>query len=159
MTGLVRSFSRRRNLSSGSIHCCHMITGTEFKRKYILEQDELLCCAVISSGLKEKRFVLSSSLRIPDPYLLLESPRPFSSLGTPDFLSNYLGLVSLWKRERYNSVISLHVHSLLLSLFFSIYSEQLFYWSLVDCVSFKCMAKSFIYIHTYIYSFSGSFPF
>ena len=29
-------------------------TGTEFKGKHILKQDELFCCAVISSGLKEK---------------------------------------------------------------------------------------------------------
>ena len=56
-----------------------------------------------------KKFVLSSFWRIPDPYLLLENPRPlspprgpqtpFSSSGTPDFLSTFLGIDSLnWKR-------------------------------------------------------------
>ena len=55
MTGLVRRFSRRRNKSSSRTHCCYIIIGTEFKEKHILEQDELFCCAVISSGLKEKK--------------------------------------------------------------------------------------------------------
>ena len=35
------------------------------------------------------------------------------------------------------------------------------YWSIVPlhcCVSFRCIAKSFSYIYTYIYSFSDSFP-
>ena len=40
---------------------------------------------------KKKMFVLSSSLRIPDPYLLLENLRPLSPSGTPDFLSTCLG--------------------------------------------------------------------
>ena len=65
MTGLVKRFSRRRNMSSSRIHCCH--NGTEFKGKHILEQDELFCCVIISSGLKEKSICL---------FLLLESPRP-----------------------------------------------------------------------------------
>ena len=65
MTGLVRRFSRRRNMSSSRVHCCH--NGTEFKGKHILEQDELFCCVIISSGLKEKSICL---------FLLLESPRP-----------------------------------------------------------------------------------
>ena len=53
MTGLVRRFSKRRNLSSSRIHCCYIYIGTEFKGKHILEQDELFCC-VISSRLKAK---------------------------------------------------------------------------------------------------------
>ena len=44
---------------------------------------------------KKKMFVLSSSLRIPDPYLLLENPRDFSPQGPPDFLSTSLGIDSL----------------------------------------------------------------
>ena len=47
MTKLVRIFLRRRNMSSGRIHCCYLVTGTELKEKHILEQDELF-----SSGLK-----------------------------------------------------------------------------------------------------------
>ena len=45
----------------------------------------------------KKVFVFSSSLRIADPYLLLESPRPPPSpflLGTLDFLSTCLGIDS-----------------------------------------------------------------
>ena len=62
-------------MSLSSIQCCYIIIGTEFKGKHILEQDELFCCAIICSGLIEKMFVLFSSLRTPDPYLLLESLR------------------------------------------------------------------------------------
>ena len=61
-------------MSSSRIHCCYIIIGTEFKEKHILEQDELFCCINISSGLREKKFVLFSSLRIPDPFLLLGDP-------------------------------------------------------------------------------------
>ena len=63
-------------MSSGRVHCCHIIIGTEFKGKHIFEQDELFCCTIISSGFKEKKFVLFSSLRTPDPYLLFESSGP-----------------------------------------------------------------------------------
>jgi len=74
-------------MSSNRTDYCYIIIGTEFKGKYILEQDELFCYAIISSGLKGKQqqqqqqqqmFVLFSSLRIPDPYLLFKSPRPLS---------------------------------------------------------------------------------
>ena len=92
MTGLVRRFSRRRNMSSSRIHCCYIIIGSEFKGKHFLEQDELLCCAIISSGLKERSVC---------PFLLLDNSRPlstpqkphisFSSWGTPDFLLICLG--------------------------------------------------------------------
>ena len=90
MTGLVRRFSRRRNMSTSRIHCCYIIIGTEFKGEHILEQDELFCCAIISSGLKEQNVC---------PFLLLENSRPLSplqkpqtplSLGIWDFLSTYL---------------------------------------------------------------------
>ena len=65
-------------MSSSRMHYCYIIFGTEFKEKHILEQDELSCCTIISSGLKGKKLVLFSSLRTPDSYLLLESPRPLS---------------------------------------------------------------------------------
>ena len=53
ITGLVRRFLRRRNLSSSKILCCYIIISTEFKEKCTLEQDELFPCVIISSGLKE----------------------------------------------------------------------------------------------------------
>jgi len=36
----------------------------------------------------EKKFVLSLSLRIPDPYILLENPDPFLLLRDPGLLIN-----------------------------------------------------------------------
>ena len=74
MTGLVKMFSRRRNMSLSRIHCFHIIIGTEFKGKYILEQNELFCCIIISSGLKEKSIF---------PFLLLENSRPLSPPWEP----------------------------------------------------------------------------
>ena len=35
------------------IHCSYKIISTELKEKHILEQDELFCCVIISSELKE----------------------------------------------------------------------------------------------------------
>ena len=60
-------------------------------------------------GKKKKTFVLPSSLRIPDPYLLFQTP--LSSSGTPDFLSTcpgndflrlseYLELIGIFTGER-----------------------------------------------------------
>ena len=37
-------------MSSSRIHC-HIIIGIEFKEEHILEEDELFCCVIISSGL------------------------------------------------------------------------------------------------------------
>ena len=98
----------------------HTIPSTEFKSSFFF------CCLILISGLKEKVmclrhiktlkshfmclrprdvegkkvFVLSSSLRIPDPYLLFKSPRsPFSSSGIPDFLSTCLRTVSYRRRQ------------------------------------------------------------
>ena len=56
ITGLVRRLLKRRNMSSSRIHCYKTI-GTEFKGKHILEQNELFCCAIISSGFKEKKLL------------------------------------------------------------------------------------------------------
>ena len=39
-------------MSSSRLHCCHITIGTEFKEKYILEQNELFCCAIIISETK-----------------------------------------------------------------------------------------------------------
>ena len=122
MTGLVRRFSRRRNLSSSRIHCCYIHIGTEFKGKHFLELDELFCCALISSGLKvKKKYFMWLTLRNVEkkicPFFLLENLRslsslrepqtPLSSLGTLDFLSTYLRidfLSMIWPRiwETYN---------------------------------------------------------
>ena len=91
MTGLVRRFLRKRNKSSSRVHYCYIIIGTEFKEKNILEQDELFCCVIISSGLKEKKkknvcpFLLLENLRPLSPPW--EPQTPFASSGTPDFLS------------------------------------------------------------------------
>ena len=56
-------------------------------------------------------FVLSSSLRIPDLYLLLENPRPLSPWGLPNFLSTCLGIDSLSISSVHPSSVS---HSCLL---------------------------------------------
>ena len=99
ITGLVRRFLlRRRNTSLSKIHCCSIIICTELKEKYTLEQDELFCCIIISSGLKENKLMwlrqsnvekkhLPFSLRGPDPF-------PLPSSGTLDFLSTYLRINS-----------------------------------------------------------------
>ena len=87
MTGLVRRFSRRRNMSSSRVHCRYIILSAEFKGKRNLEQADLSCWAIISSGLKEKK-----SLSFSAPW---EPQTPLSSAGTPDFLSTHLGIDSL----------------------------------------------------------------
>ena len=56
ITGLVRRFSGRRNLSSSRIHYCYIILTKEQKKK----------------------FVLSFSLRASDPFLLLGDPGLFN---------------------------------------------------------------------------------
>ena len=49
-------------MSSSRLHCCHITIGTEFKVKHILEQDELFCCAIISSEIKvEKTFYMTKT--------------------------------------------------------------------------------------------------
>ena len=85
MTGSVRRFSRRRNMSSSRIHCCYIVIGTVFKQKHILEQDEFFSVQSSALGLKKKKknFVLFSSLRTPDHYLILENSRPLSSPWRP----------------------------------------------------------------------------
>ena len=72
---------RWQNLSKGSQEgeICHqagyiVIVSTEFKGKHILEQDELICCAIISSGFKETNIC---------PFLLLEDSRPLFPLWGP----------------------------------------------------------------------------
>ena len=41
-------------MPSSKIHCCYIIISTELKEKHTLEQDKLLCCVIISSGLKKR---------------------------------------------------------------------------------------------------------
>ena len=90
MIRLVRRFSRRRNMSSSRIHCCYIVVGTVFRQKHILEQDEFFSVQSSALGLKKKKKILCfsppwelqttiSSLRTPDPFLLL---------GDPGFLIN-----------------------------------------------------------------------
>ena len=40
-------------MSWSKINCCYIIISTEFKEEHTLNQDELFCCVIISSGLKE----------------------------------------------------------------------------------------------------------
>ena len=47
---------RKRNMSFSKRHCCYIILSAEFKEKHTLEQDILICCVIISSGLKERLF-------------------------------------------------------------------------------------------------------
>ena len=44
-------------MSLSKIHCYYIIISTELKEKHTLEQDELFCCIIISSGLKENNFL------------------------------------------------------------------------------------------------------
>ena len=48
------------------------------KEKHVLEQDTFIVLLTKTKQCREKKFVLFSSLRIPEPYILLESARPFS---------------------------------------------------------------------------------
>ena len=83
---------RWQNLSKGSQEgeICHqagyiVVVSTEFKGKLILEQDELICCAIISSGFKETNIC---------PFLLLEDSRPLFPLWGPQ--NPFLFLRDLW---------------------------------------------------------------
>lgn len=64
-------------MSISRIHCCYIIIGSEFKGKHFLEQGELLCCAIISSGAKKSVC----------PFLLLDNSRPLSTPQKPTLLS------------------------------------------------------------------------
>ena len=94
MTGLVWRVLRRRNTSSSRAHCCYIILSTA-------SQQNMNCCVVISLGLKKKKLYVAKTKECRkkkvSPFLLLErEPQtPFSSLGTPDFLSTYLRINSL----------------------------------------------------------------
>ena len=104
---LVRSFLRRSS-SSNRAHCCYIITSTEFKEKHTLEQNELFCCAIISTGLKggkKKPFYVIKLKELKTvSFLLLKGSRPllpwgpqapYSSSGPLDSLSVYLRINSL----------------------------------------------------------------
>ena len=83
ITRLVRRFLLRRNMSSSRIHCCHTSLVQSVRENISL--NKMSCFVVQSSalGLKKKKFVLFSSLRTPEPYLLLESFRPLSPPREP----------------------------------------------------------------------------
>ena len=109
---LVRRFLlRRRNRSSSKLYCCYIIISTELKGKHTLEQDELFCCLIISSGLKEKVSFVTKTKECRKRSLSFTSPErwtPFPpgepctpfSLRAPGSLSAYLrnvlGTLCLW---------------------------------------------------------------
>ena len=43
-------------MSLSKTHCCYIILSTEFKEKHNFEQDALICCVIISLGLKKDFF-------------------------------------------------------------------------------------------------------
>ena len=75
-------------MSLSKIHCCYIIISREkhkekLKEKHTLEQDELFCCVIISSGLKENNLLLTKTKECRKkkevcPFLLLEGPGPLS---------------------------------------------------------------------------------
>ena len=79
---------RKEKLPSSRIHCCYIILSTEFKLNCLLGSHQFWAyrkkfyvtknkeCRERKK--KKKMFVLSSSLRTPDPYLRFEGPRPLS---------------------------------------------------------------------------------
>ena len=78
-------------MSSGRIHCCYIITGTEFK----LSSFGLLLSAL---GLEEKMFYVIKMKECRKNCLSFSpclEPQTPSSSGTLDFLSTYLRIDSL----------------------------------------------------------------
>ena len=70
-----RTVAFQAPLSMGFSHWSGFaISFSELKEKHTLEQDELFCCVIINSGIKQKMFVIFSS-RVPDPFLLLRDAR------------------------------------------------------------------------------------
>ena len=59
----------------------------EFKEEHTLEPDELFCCVIFSSGLKEKTFYVTKMQECRKKnvclFLLLENPRPLSPPSCP----------------------------------------------------------------------------
>ena len=123
MTGLVRRSSRRRNMPSSSIHCCYIIFGSQVKRKHILEQDELFCCAIIRSGLIEKQTNKQTktsfslpwerqtpifSLRVLNWFLLIGDPRILINLPK-NWLSHFF--ISVKRLFSFSSTSAIRVVS------------------------------------------------
>ena len=71
------------------IYCCYIITGTEFKEKHILEQDELFCCVIISSGLKEEELYVTKMKECRKKFVHFS----FSSASDPSLLHGDPGLL------------------------------------------------------------------
>ena len=79
-------------MSLRRIRCCYIIIGKEFKEKHTLEEDELFCCIIISSGLKgkKKKFYVTMTKECRKKTFVL-----FSSSRAPDSLSTYPRINSL----------------------------------------------------------------
>ena len=90
---------KEKHLFFLSLHSFILVTENVFFFK--ARTDDYMTNNCLNSVLRlrnveeKKMFVLSSSLRIRDPYLHFESPKSFLLLGTPDFLSTCLGIDSL----------------------------------------------------------------
>ena len=89
----VWSLSRPYQTHSHNLH--FKITGLarRFFPETVFNQNTLLLYN--PKECRGKKFVLSSSLRIPAPCLLLENPIPLFPWGPLDFLSTWLGIDSL----------------------------------------------------------------
>ena len=67
-----------------------IIFGSEVKGKHILEQDELFCCAIIISGLMEKKLSFSLPWELQTPIFSLRALDWFLLFGDPKLLINLL---------------------------------------------------------------------
>ena len=116
---IIRRFLlRMRNMSLSKIHCCYIIISTEFKEKHSLEQHELFCFIIISSGLKENKGLCTKTKECRKKSLSLSPPRePWtpSSLWALDSISTYL---------RINSLTYAHISQTLKILQWTIYSAN-----------------------------------
>ena len=84
-------------MSSGKIHC-YIIISTELKQKHTFEQDELFCCVIFSSGLKESWTSLVAQMvkRLPT---------------MPETQVQFLGLEDLLEKEMVTTPVFLPVKS------------------------------------------------
>ena len=79
IAGLVRRFSRRRNMSSSRVHCRYIILRVSA---------ELFCCVIISSRLKEKKFYVRKTKECRKKKFVLFSSLDFSG-GSDGKVSAY----------------------------------------------------------------------
>ena len=79
-------------MSLSNIHCCYIVISTALKEKHTAEQDELSCCVIISSGLKESQSYVTKTKQCRKKCWSLSPPQgPWipSSLRALDSLSIY----------------------------------------------------------------------